>query len=308
MARDSDVARVAAAMNAPGFRYRSFGNEPVRIRPGAAGTLAEPAVLIPLPDYVAEVPAELPPLNTPMGEELLGSYGSLPDPVPLDFGLDPQATYGLSVPAESMIPEPMPTYQHPAETMPLPEPVQVAPPIPEPPAPAAPLFSWPESPAPSAPASPGIALVSEVAQAYVPSFSPAYAAAMEPAAEPVTLRPMVSGGFRLLEAIGHRSGDDGAASATSNAGGTLGMLRSAIDASAGNTTMAGIAAGMGGLTTPAGASAHGAMAAASQGGLLPAAAVTVPLSDVMRLIAAGATPPTSPFDAFRVALGAQPGR
>jgi hypothetical protein len=38
--------------------------------------------------------------------------------------------------------------------------------------------------------------------------------------------------------------------------------------------------------------------------LLPAAAVTVPLNDVMRLIAVGAPAPASPFDAFRAAMGA----
>ncbi len=37
MAQDTDVARVAAALRAPGIRYRSFGNEPVRSAATAAG-------------------------------------------------------------------------------------------------------------------------------------------------------------------------------------------------------------------------------------------------------------------------------
>jgi hypothetical protein len=37
MAQDTDVARVAAALRAPGIRYRSFGNEPVRTPPAGPG-------------------------------------------------------------------------------------------------------------------------------------------------------------------------------------------------------------------------------------------------------------------------------
>jgi len=43
-------------------------------------------------------------------------------------------------------------------------------------------------------------------------------------------------------------------------------------------------------------------AGASGGTALPAAAVTVPLGEVMRLVAAGGPPATSPFDTFRAAL------
>src|SRR6476620_4693372 len=37
MSQDDDIVRVAAALNAPGLKYRNFGNEPVRPQPSAAG-------------------------------------------------------------------------------------------------------------------------------------------------------------------------------------------------------------------------------------------------------------------------------
>ena len=281
-------------MNAPGFRYRSFGNEPVRIRPGAAGTLAAamveplaPLAPLPGPGYLEEPAPELPPL-LPMADQMLSSYGQLPAPeLPAAGYAEPAADYGLGETA----PQPMlaPPMLHQA----MPEP------MPEPEPPAAPLFSWPEAPMPAP--SPAPSLLPEVAQAYP--------AAMPEPAEPIALRPVAADGFRLLQAIGHRGGgDEGMPRPPGDAGGTLAMLRSAMASGTGDTTMAGISAGMGGLAAPPGLAAPIGAGATSQGGLLPAAAVTVPLSDVMRLIAAGATPPTSPFDAFRVALGAQPGR
>ena len=276
MGQDSDVARVAAAMNAPGFKYRSFGNEPVRIRPGAAGTLAQP-------------PAEMqtfPELSEP--------------PAPL-LEVEPLPAY-VEEPVFEALPPPTFAYETYREPEPEPEPpVMVAepppPPMPEPP--PAPLFSWPETPAYAAPEPARVAppsLLPDMAQAYAPRV-------------PQPAPPLAPGGFRLLESIGHRPGDGAAPRLNEQpAGGTLGLLRRAAEVGdASGTTQLGMGAGSGfgmshgGPLPPLSPSGH-------QSGLLPAAAVTVPLSDVMRLIAAGATPPPSPFDAFRAALGAQPGR
>jgi hypothetical protein len=234
----------------------------------------------------------------PAPEALLAGYDALPE----HFDLSQQAGFRMATapvameppPAPAPVVEPMPVL----DVAPMPAPLAAAPP-PEPP--AVPLFSWPEAPLPP-PAAP-VSLLPEVARAYAPnqSYTPA---------EPATLRPGAGGGFRLLEAIGHRSEDSGAPRAPEVTSGTLGMLRSAIAAGPGDSTMASIAAGAG--ATNQGFAPVNGLSAGHTGnamaGLLPAASVTVPLSDVMRLIAAGATPPPSPFDAFRVALGAQPGR
>ena len=278
MGQDSDVARVAAAMNAPGFKYRSFGNEPVRIRPGATGTLAQPVVepvpyvedAIPPPPMAMETVATLPTPQPFVGESL--AYEDVP--------IQRYAYVEFAEPATVIQPLPEPA--------PPPEPVPPLEALPEPP-----LFSWPEAPAnpmPSLPAAP--ALLPGIALAYSPA----------PRSDAV---PLPGGGFRLLESIGHRPGESEVPRADSSSVGTLALLRRAAAGSsdAGGTTFAGIGMGLGSDAPlpPLSPTGH-------QSGLLPAAAVTVPLSDVMRLIAAGATPPPSPFDAFRAALGAQPGR
>ncbi len=322
MAKDSDVARVAAAMNAPGFRYRSFGNEPVRIRPGQAGTLAQPLTQPPaMPEPEAYAPPEAPSMMSemPPSDALLSNYETLPD----HFDMGAHVGFGVTSSNVDLEPEPMSAAMMP---LPEPEPLPVMPPLPEPlsmsplpvavaaeppvpePAPT-PLFSWPETPAPMAPPPQPVSLLPEVARAYAPA---SYAAPAEES-EPASYRPGGGGGFRLLESIGHRAEDTGVPRGDSAAGGTLGMLRNAIASAPSDSTMAGILAGVGGtMPTGAGFGATSGLSlgntAAQMAGLLPAASVTVPLSDVMRLIAAGATPPPSPFDAFRAALGAQPGR
>ena len=286
MGQDSDVARVAAAMNAPGFKYRSFGNEPVRIRPGAAGTLAQPP---------AEPPAFIDDNILPPSMPQLLPLESLPleplSPEPLAY----EDTSGAMFPYDRFpeaLPEP-PAMM--AEPEPPPLPLPAMPPVmvaPEPP--PAPLFSWPESPASPPPPAPMAA----------PAMQPQFAQAYAPPAQASDPRSMAAGGFRLLESIGHRPNEDGVPRTGGQPGGTLGILRRATEAGdAAGTTMAGMGLGAphAGPLPPLSPSGH-------QSGLLPAAAVTVPLSDVMRLIAAGATPPPSPFDAFRAALGAQPGR
>ena len=280
MAQDSDVARVAAAMNAPGFKYRSFGNEPVRNRPGNTGTLAQP-LPEPPPPIEDILPEPLPPepvlaMPEPMAEPFA--------PAPLDY--------------QDLAYEPFPEVAEPEPPAPV---MMAEPPPPPPPAPpAAPLFSWPETPVNPAPA-PAMA----TAPSLLPEVAAAYAPPAPPPRAPVAPAP---GGFRLLEAIGHRPGEGEPPRAQDVSGGTLGLLRRAAETEgAGDATMPGIGLSMGfGSTVPSplpplSPSGH-------PSGLLPAAAVTVPLSDVMRLIAVGATPPPSPFDAFRAALGAQPSR
>ncbi|TDH59442.1 hypothetical protein E2C06_27400 [Dankookia rubra] len=63
MSQDNDIARVAAALGAPGLKYRSFGNEPVRPRipPEAKGAERNRALDATIGhDLVAPMPAEEP--------------------------------------------------------------------------------------------------------------------------------------------------------------------------------------------------------------------------------------------------------
>lgn len=292
MGQDSDVARVAAAMNAPGFKYRSFGNEPVRIRPGSAGTLAQPVT-----EAAPYVEDSLPPLPIPAAESLPPPVPYIPEPLVYDD--TPSARY-----AYDDFPEAAPVLPEASMMSPMPDSAPMMAPMPqlapmmtpaEPPPPEPPLFSWPESPAnppplPTqvAPPAPSVA----VGQPYAPAMRSEAA-------------PVADGNFRLLESMGHRPGENAPPRmAEAPAGGTLGFVRRAAEGGgASNSSGMGMNLGFGGGAPlpPLSPSGH-------QSGLLPAAAVTVPLADVMRLIAAGATPPPSPFDAFRAALGAQPVR
>lgn len=54
MAHDTDVARVAAALNSPGLRYRNFRNHPVRVPVQPVTNGAEPS---PLPGAATEATA-----------------------------------------------------------------------------------------------------------------------------------------------------------------------------------------------------------------------------------------------------------
>ena len=273
MAQDSDVARVAATLNTPGLRYRSFGNEPVRVRP-APPVLPPVAEELPAePEYQPDPVSDLPESYTPVEPELppLRLEPIAPEPPPVAFEPPPPAPSPAPVlMALEPLPEPAPA------PAPMPAPVAAAaPPPPEPP--AAPLFSWPES-APAAPAAPS--LLPEVAASH--------------AAPP---SPVPSGGFRLLEAIGMKP-DEQAAATTAPQGGTLALLRQAVaEPSAPPAEFFKL--------PPAQPMVAPMQPLAALSGLLPAAAVTVPLSDVMRLVAGGSAPPASPFDAFRAALGAQ---
>jgi len=328
MANDSDVARVAAAVNAPGFRYRSFGNEAVRVAPPQPEAPPAPPAKRQIERF-ASLPEPM-----PAPDEMLSQYDNSLEPYPpvLDSysSLGPSDTITISapqrpemvlaLPAEPSLlaapmAEPMPASISPsmvANPPPVMAPMPAAEPTPQasilvepmpmaPPGP--PLFSWPESLAavtePTLRVEPALPI-----SAAPPAPAPAPPPVFNPVAEPIALRASPAGGFRLLESIGHRNHEE-VAPRNPSAGGTLGMLRQAVES---RNTGAAIAPALEGMTNPAEIVPPGGQGAAPIGGLLPAAAVTVPLSDVMRLIAAGATPPPSPFDAFRVALGAQPGR
>jgi len=76
MAMDTDVARVAAALRAPGLRYRSFGNEPVRAAIGEPPSVAADAT-------DADPIAPETPDSAPMSE---------PAASVLDPAIDPDAT------------------------------------------------------------------------------------------------------------------------------------------------------------------------------------------------------------------------
>ncbi|EFH11034.1 hypothetical protein, partial [Teichococcus cervicalis] len=60
MGQDIDVARVVAALRAPGIRYRSFGNQPVRAEPDAPAPSLRQA-LARFAEEAAPQPAAAPP-------------------------------------------------------------------------------------------------------------------------------------------------------------------------------------------------------------------------------------------------------
>ncbi len=108
MARDSDVARVAAALRSSGFRYRSFGNEPVR---GAASqSLDSSSNSFPLLGAAMEAaaaerrptpPGAKPPPGTtppPSFVPLPADFASRPSPGPADL------SYELPEPARPVAP------------------------------------------------------------------------------------------------------------------------------------------------------------------------------------------------------------
>ncbi|MCX7375072.1 MAG: hypothetical protein NTW56_21980 [Alphaproteobacteria bacterium] len=186
-------------------------------------------------------------------------------------------------------PAPLRAASEPAE----PEPVPL-------PAASVPLFSWPEvSPAaPLAPELPSAPTEQPASTSRIAPAPPAYAAP-EPATLPVTMAPAQASApdYRLFNAIGRLSDTPPPPSQPQVANTTLAMLRSRIENALTDPLP------FQGIASPPPAAAEPAPPT-----LLAAGAVTVPLSDVMRLIAAGASPPASPFEAFRSALSAQPPR
>ena len=164
MERDSDVARVAAALKSPGLRYRSFGNEPVRGTPSqsvdtapnsfplvGAAMEAAAAEAKPAPP-AAEPHASVPP---PSFVPLPADFASRSSPGPVDL------SYKLPEPARPAAPTPV------AEA-----PYRPQPPLPEPP--AAPFLAPPPAPAPSHASSGTLAtLLHGMAQTVAPPGWPA---------------------------------------------------------------------------------------------------------------------------------------
>lgn len=259
MAQDSDVARVAAALKAPGLRYRSFGNEPVR----------SPRVD---PESVAEA---FPLLGAAMEDAA--------ETMPLDAPHEPAAEEAVRIPAPPALvapePEPMP-----APLLELPPAAPVSEPVAavQPASEAPPLFLAALSqplPAPPAPVPPP------------PPAQLGYAPPPPPA-------PVAPPAYSLLESLGRQSDltPSMAAAGSVPAQGSYGQPAATASGTFASLLAHGPAAGGGWNGAPG--------TALRTGSLLPAAAVTVPLSEVLRLVAVGAPSPSSPFDAFRAAVRA----
>ncbi|MDB5416024.1 MAG: hypothetical protein JWR10_4359, partial [Rubritepida sp.] len=245
---------------------------PAPVAPPRAAMAAPPVVVAALPVAVAAAPptpapvAPAPPLPQAAAPPPPAPPAQVaPAPLPQRAAPPPQFT---AAPAPILAP-----------------PVHAAPP----PAPASePGIDWGALAAASRPAPPVFreAEVSQFAAPVVP----------EPEAEtaPVsTAVPLV--GFSLLDAIGLTKT---AAPPPPAPGGTLARLRNVVALSSelpspGSAYQPG--PGMG-VSQPAPFGPYGG------DGVVPASAVTVPLGEVMRLVAAGGPPVASPVDTFRTAL------
>ncbi|WP_424810365.1 hypothetical protein [Roseococcus sp. YIM B11640] len=374
MAKEPDVARVAAAFNTPGLKYRSFGNLPVRNDSPRAETLADPeAVLrelraanaardaeaaaaaaaaaaalaqasVPVVEVV-EVIEEAPPealiLTTPIAPAppvaAAPTPAAEPAPAPAPEPVavtPPPRRIAPSQAAQPPRPPVAPPPVHAAPAAPSPPPVQVQPrpvspgaipvppvPEPEPPRPE-PVVLQPPAPAPAPVLAPPPAPISVPAPEPVravqmpppppPPAPPAplpeepgidwaaLASAAHPAPPPVRdeeARRLSEAeieqapAFALLDAIGQVP--DVPPTAAPAPGGTLARLRQVIATTVETPVL-----------SPAYQTGTASKSTQSLGGegMVPASAVTVPLGEVMRMIAAGGPPPASPVDTFRTAL------
>ncbi len=102
MAQDSDVARVTAALKAPGLRYRSFSNEPVRTPRVDVGSVAE---TFPLFGSSMEEAAEMASPELPDREPVRAALAIPPAPLPEP---EPIAAPPVVVVAEPAPPPPPP--------------------------------------------------------------------------------------------------------------------------------------------------------------------------------------------------------
>jgi hypothetical protein len=270
MAHDSDVARVAAALKSPGIRYRNFGIDPVR------------AAVTQLGNAVRSVP-----LLGVVRDEEAGTATSREDPavLPETHPAAEAASHAVPGMLGMAAPEPVPA---------MPEAVGTRP---APPAAAAADTPAGHSPFGAATACPE------------PSFGPAPAAFPEFAAPGYGLAPAgrKAGSYRLLEALGmpgeppHAPSPAGPPPATMPEPpprGTTGTMQSLGRAVAGAQLPA---------AQPVAEPPAAAMEVAGLPtfpGLLPAAMVTLPLAEVLRLIATGVSAASSPFAALRVSGGA----
>jgi hypothetical protein len=341
MAQDSDVARVAAALKAPGLRYRSFGNEPVRAprvdvsnvtdaypllgaaMEAAADDMASPELYTAEPEPTPmRAPVAAAPVGMKVGAALKApglryrSFGNEPVREPrVDVSKAAEAAPQLASaiePATDNLAPPEPIAPEPV--LPAPEPVRpAAEPVPLAAEPAAPIFAEyvpPPAPMHVAPPEPAYAPPPPV-----PSVMPALFAqpmaqqsAPAPAPTPVTPTPAAAPAYSLLEALGRQSDLGPSMSASAGMPASAGYGQAASGPVPGGTfgnLLAGNAGSYGAPGVPM-ANAWGTApgTALRTAPLLPAAAVTIPLSEVLRLVAVGSPAPSSPFDAFRAAVRA----
>lgn len=292
MAQDSDVARVAAALKAPGIRYKSFGNDPVRSMAQPVENVANSA---PLLEAAASLLPSEPPVE-PQGD-------TAPE-------LTVQAPPGAPVPAP---------WRH------EPPPVSTAPPPAQLPVGAAPGHPEPAPPHQARGEFPGFGAMTapqHQSHAQAPTHPPAPVAPgfCSPTADPGPAS------YRLLEALGQLAGSPGPVSQppaypSPASAGTLGSLLGpeasvpmrgfgppASPQPAFHHAGGGQFGGQSGLGPagfgPAALSTGTWPSPLPTSALLPAALVTLPLAEVMRLVAVGAPVVSSPFAAFRVSGGA----
>lgn len=367
MAKEPDVARVAAAFNAPGLKYRSFGNMPVRndaprseaasqdpeavlreIRAAAAvARLAEaeaaaapvevevlPAALeaeeptitmVPLVTVASEkaVPVEPPQASPPIAVappaeaaivEPPPVLAAVPPPLPISLPIaaaaPPPVLAAVPTAPGAMPPAPRPTVVAVPPVLPVATKVVAAPRAPAEPAAVPPPVAPPAVVVPAAPAP--VAVLPTLSPTAVPEPKPA---AIDWAALASTARPApqavreteiaafavaqpapVPTEFSLLDAIGQIP-EPSPAPPPPALGGTLARLRSQLAGSAEPPLPSPSF-----QAVPTGLSSAPATGASAGEGIVPASAVTVPLGEVMRLIAAGNPPAASPIDTFRAAL------
>lgn len=271
MAHDSDVARVAAALKSPGIRYRNFGNDPVR---AAVTQLGNAARSVPLLGVVRDDDAGM------------ATSREDPDLLAETHPAAESASHAVPGMLGMVAPEPVPAMPEAVGTRPAPPAAAAAPDTPAGHSPFGVATACPE-----------------------PSFGLAPAAFPEFAAPGLGLAPAgrKAGSYRLLEALGmpgeppHTPPAMGPRPATPPEPpprGTTGTMQSLGRAVAG----AQLPAAQPLAETPAAAAEVAGLPTCP--GLLPAAMVTLPLAEVLRLIATGVSAASSPFAALRVSGGA----
>jgi hypothetical protein len=176
--------------------------------------------------------------------------------------------------------------------------------IPAPPSPeplAAPLLELPpvpSTPEPVAQPEPASAPPPLFVAALSQPAMPAPMTAPEPPRQ-APAAPQAAPAYSLLESLGRQTDLTPSLAAAASV-----PTQGAYAASAGPSPSGTFASLLAAAPSAAGGWGSAPGTALRSGSLLPAAAVTVPLSEVLRLIAVGAPNPSSPFDAFRAALHA----
>lgn len=321
MAHDSDVARVAAALNSPGLRYRNFNNHPVRV---SVQPVTHGANSSPLPATASETASEAVAATIPHAGDQSGDQSGD------QAGLQPEAGPALRLQGEwPAISAAMPPGRS-AQPAGLGE---------------SPFgFAGLASPVADAGGLDGQGgFLGTGAALPAPGVYPAPLGDLgfggSPAAFGRTPAEPVRNGYRLLESLGFQGGMPGGPAAPSDpwatypnhgsAGGTFASLMaqdqpatttqgsgrpppSVHPAEPGPPTFGPVGfppAGfpLGGLPPAAPPSGHWPGPRPSSA-YLPAAMVTLPLAEVMRLVAVGAPVASFPLAAFRVSGSASHSR